>query len=117
MRAESFLPLKPVDFLVLLSLDGADRHGYGLVQDIAEHSEGRVRLVPGNLYSLLRRLLHSGLIAESDRRPVAGREDVRRRYYTLTGTGYEALRAEARRLKSLVELAEARRLLGPEEAT
>ncbi|MEE2777240.1 MAG: helix-turn-helix transcriptional regulator [Acidobacteriota bacterium] len=75
-----------------------------------------MRLVPGNLYSVLHRLLQSGLIAESDRRPVAGQEDVRRRYYTLTGTGSKVLRAEGRRLKSLVELAEDRRLLGPEEA-
>jgi DNA-binding PadR family transcriptional regulator len=114
---DTFLPLKPVDLLVLLALEREKRHGYGIVQDIEAESEGRVRLVPGNLYTVLRRLLESRLIAESSRRPVAGREDVRRRYYRLTALGHEVLVAEGQRLRSLVSVLESRRILSPERAS
>ena len=96
-----FLPLKPVDFLVLLALLREDRHGYGIVQDIDAESGGRVRLVPGNLYTILRRLLGRELIAESERRLVSGRDDVRRRYYALTDLGRRVLKAESERLREL----------------
>ena len=111
-----FLPLKPIDFLVLLALLHEDRHGYGIVRDIATETNGRIRLVPGNLYTILRRLLADGLIAESKRRPLPGREDVRRRYYRLSDLGATVLRAESRRLRDLVATVEERGLLEPGEA-
>ena len=111
-----FLPLKPIDLLVLLALLREDRHGYGIVQDIAEESGGRVRLVPGNLYTVLRRLLGDQIIAESSRRPVPGREDVRRRYYSLTDLGTRVLKAESERLRSLVAVLDQHGLLEPGEA-
>lgn len=118
MASESgdFMPLKPTDFLVLVALLREDRHGYGIVQDIAADSGGRVRLVPGNLYTVLRRLLAEELIAQSARRPVPGREDVRRRYYRLTDLGHRVLRAESERLRSLVAVVEKHGLLEPGEA-
>ena len=108
---DDILPLKPIDFLVLMVLAESERHGYGIVQDIAESTGGRIRLVPGNLYSVLRRLIHLGVIEESARRPAADLDDERRRYYAVTALGTRILKAEAERLRDLVALAEARSIL------
>lgn len=108
---DEVLPLKPVDFLVLLALSEDERHGYGLVQDIADQSGGKVQLVPGNLYSVLRRLIAIGVIVESDRRPAPDLDDQRRRYYRITPFGERVLRAEAERLRQLVSVAEARAII------
>jgi DNA-binding PadR family transcriptional regulator len=96
----SHLPLKPVDLQLLLPLADEDRHGYALVQAIEEGTNGLVRLDPGNLYRVIKRMLASGLIAESDRRAPPGEE--RRRYYRITPLGRTVLVAELRRLESLV---------------
>lgn len=105
------LPLRPVDFLVLLTLVDGERHGYGIVRDIDERTGGEVRLLPGNLYAMLRRLAKAGLVAEAERRPAADLDDERRRYYRVTELGREVASAEARRMQSLVEAAASRGLL------
>ena len=111
VRAAEHLPLKPVDFLVLLVLAGGERHGYGLTQDIARETGDTVRLVPGNLYTVLRRLLERGLIRESNRRPAPDLDDARRRYYGITPTGRAVLIAEAARMRDLVAACVARDIL------
>lgn len=108
------LPLRPADFLVLLVLAAGDRHGYGIMQDVELHSEGRVLLEAGSLYRTIRRLDQEGLLTESARRPAADRDDERRRYYRLTAFGRAVVAAEADRLRSLVRLAEAAQLLAPD---
>ena len=108
---ETLLPLKPVVFQVLLSLVDAERHGYAIVQDIAERSSARMRIEPGNLYRTLRAMLDEGLIEESDRRPAPGLDDERRRYYRITRFGRRVAAAEAARLVQLVADARARNLL------
>jgi DNA-binding PadR family transcriptional regulator len=97
-----FLPLKPLDLQLLLSLAEQERHGYGLVQAIAERSDGLVALEPGNLYRVIKRLLADGLVAETDRRTVPGLDDERRRYYRITPLGGRVLAAEIARLRALV---------------
>jgi DNA-binding PadR family transcriptional regulator len=69
---DSLLPLKPVVFQVLLSLVDGERHGYALVQDIAERTAAKIDLEPGNLYRVLKSMLEEGVIEESERRPAAG---------------------------------------------
>jgi DNA-binding PadR family transcriptional regulator len=108
------LPLKSVDFLILLMLGRSDRHGYGIMQDITEHTEGRIELEAGSLYRTIRRLQDEGLLEESARRPAADLDDERRRYYRLTPFGKRVVAAEAARLRRLVRLAEAARILAPE---
>lgn len=98
----SFLPLKPLDLQLLLSLAERERHGYALVQDIAERTEGLVALEPGNLYRVIKRLLADGLVAETDRRAVPELDDERRRYYRITPLGGRVLAAEVARLQALV---------------
>ena len=108
---DDFLPLKPVVFQVLLSLAESERHGYGIVQDIASRTAARMDLDPGNLYKSLRTMLDSGLIVESGRRPAADLDDERRRYYRITPLGRRVASAEAWRLDSLVGEARARKLM------
>jgi DNA-binding PadR family transcriptional regulator len=98
----SYLPLKPVDLQLLLSLAESERHGYGLVQAIAERTDGLVALEPGNLYRIIKRLLADGLVAETERRAVAELDDERRRYYRITPLGGRVLAAEIARLQALV---------------
>jgi DNA-binding PadR family transcriptional regulator len=108
----SFLPLRPVEFQVLLSLAQGERHGYGIMQEALSLSEGETVLEPGTLYRALRRMLAAGLVVESARRPDAERPTERRRYYRLTDLGRRVAGAEAARLQRLVGVARAARLLG-----
>ena len=107
MEPQQLLPLKPVDLHVLMTLEKGERHGYGIVTDIAEQTEGRMKLVPGNLYAVIQRLEGKGLLGETAKRPAPDLDDRRRRYYEITQFGRQVLRAEAERLKGLVGMAEA----------
>ena len=110
------LPLRSMDFLVLLMLAPGERHGYGIMQDVLAHTEGEMELEAGSLYRTIRRLADEKLLEEAARRPVADVGDERRRYYRLTPFGRRVVAAEAARLRALVRLAEQARLLQPEPA-
>ncbi len=113
---EAFLPLKPVEFLILMTVAAGERHGYGIMLDIAERTGGSVRLEAGGLYRSIRRLLADKLLTESARRPAADLDDARRRYYALSPLGTRVVAAEALRLRALVREAEASRIIDPEPA-
>ena len=104
---EEFLPLKPDAFHVLLVLLHGERHGYAIMREASERSDGRVELQAGALYRLLGRLLDDGLVAESQRRPAAEADDERRRYYRVTSLGRRTIAAEADRMASLASAARA----------
>src|SRR5262249_50194260 len=110
---DAFLPLKPVELLILTMRTGGERHGHGIRQDIGEHTKGALVLEAGNLYRSMRRLEGDGLVEESGRRPAADADDERRRYYRLTVRGKRVLAAEMLRLRDLVRLAEERRVIAP----
>jgi len=93
-RIESYLPLKPQSFHILLSLAAGEQHGYGIMQDVLERTTGKVRLWPATLYGTIRRLMEAELIEESPRRPAPELDDARRRYYRLTPLGRRVLDAE-----------------------
>ena len=105
-------PLSPAVFHILLALSAGDRHGYAIMKEAAEQSEGRVRLGPGTLYRSIQNLLSAGWIEEAEERADPASSDERRRYYRLTGVGREVVANEARRLSDLVRIARRRRLLG-----
>ncbi len=107
------LPLRPVETLILTMLTAGDRHGYGLRQDILDHTGGSLALEAGNLYRHIHRLEAAGCLAESGHRP-AGHGDERRIYYRLTPAGRKVLAAEMLRLRALVRLAEERRVIAPQ---
>lgn len=100
--------LKPSDFHLLLALLDRPLHGYALSRRMEEESEGQVRMLPGNLYAVLRRLVGEGLVTETDERPAEDRTDARRRYFAITSTGRDVLVREARRLSRTTDLLTAR---------
>ena len=98
-------------FHVLLALADKERHGYEIMQEVHERTEGTVRLGPGTLYGSIKRMLSDGLVAESAERPDPELDDERRRYYRLTDFGYRVAKAEAERLASLLKSVRAKKLL------
>ncbi len=112
-QTEDTVALTPAVFQILLALADSERHGYGIMREIALRTDGATRLGPGTLYRSIKRLLGEGLIAESDERPDPALDDERRRYYRLTVAGRQAVGAEAWRLAHLVGMARAKRVLGP----
>ena len=113
-QPESFLPLPPATFHILLALADEERHGYAILQDVEARTDGEIRLGAGTLYRSIARMVEQGLISEVTRRRSIA-DDERRRYYRLTPFGAAVARAELRRLAQLVRLARARGL-GPEPA-
>jgi DNA-binding PadR family transcriptional regulator len=108
-NAAAFLPLHTNWFHILLSLAGAEQHGYGIMQEVIERTNGAVRLWPATLYGSLKRLIADGLIEESDERPVAELDDARRRYYRLTRLGRTVLELECERLQEMVRMVQKKR--------
>lgn len=105
------LPLRPVEFEILLVLAKGESHGYAIIKEAEERSAGAVRIETGTLYRGLRRLVSAGLVEPTDRRPAPEADDERRRYFAITSFGRAVAAAEARRLKAQVEAAQARALL------
>ncbi len=102
-QPEALLPLKPLEFSILVALGEEERYGYDIVKRVSESSAGAVKLAPGNLYAVLDRLIGSRLIAEAAR---IDPEDERRRYYRITPWGRRVLEAEAARLRAVLRTAE-----------
>src|SRR6202030_3627557 len=92
---QTFIPLKTQWFHIMLSLAGGEQHGYGIMQEVLERSNGKVRLWPATLYGSLKRLIEADLIEESTDRPAPEFDDARRRYYRLTELGKQVLNAES----------------------
>ena len=115
--AEEQLPLTPAVFHILLALAGGEKHGYGIMQEIAALTDDKMRIGPGTLYGSIKRLLAGGLIEETDERPAPEMDDERRRYYRLTAFGRLVVTAEAERLFHLVKQAQLRKLLGAQKPT
>ncbi len=108
---EELQPLTPPVFHILMALADGERHGYGIMQDVARQTAGALQLGPGTLYGCLKRMLSARLLEESDERPDPALDDERRRYYRITPLGDRAVRAEARRLADAVSAAIGKRLL------
>jgi DNA-binding PadR family transcriptional regulator len=105
---KDLLPLTPPVFHILLALAEEERHGYGIMQDVARQTDGALQLGPGTLYGCLKRMLAAGLVEESGERPDLALDDERRRYYRMTPLGKRIVRAEAKRLAGAVTVALAR---------
>src|SRR5437016_5150605 len=105
---QELLPLTPPVFHILLALADEERHGYGIMQDVARQTGDALQLGPGTLYGCLKRMLAAGLVEESVERPDPALDDERRRYYRMTILGKRVVRAEAQRLAGAVTAAKAR---------
>jgi DNA-binding PadR family transcriptional regulator len=113
---ESLLPLTPAVFHILLALADGERHGYGIMQEVAALTDGQLRMGPGTLYGSIKRMMANNLIEESDERPDPELDDERRRYYRLTDFGQRVASAEAQRLLGLVRQAQLKQLLGDQKS-
>jgi len=108
---QSLLPLTAALLHVLLSLADSDKHGYAIIKEVQDRTNGDVTLGAGTLYSMLKRLLAEGLVVESGDRPDRTLDDERRRYYRLTAFGRDVAIADIRRLESLVSQARQKQLV------
>ena len=111
---EAMLPLPAATFHILMALVEGDRHGYAIIQDVADRTRGDLRMSAGTLYRSLHRMVEQGLVFEAARRPPKALDDERRRYYRISTFGKAVARAELGRLMALVRLARAQGLT-PEE--
>jgi DNA-binding PadR family transcriptional regulator len=115
-QLEGFLPLSPATFYILLALSDEDRHGYGIMQEVARQSEGKYKLGPGTFYDNLEKLIDHGVVKEVPRK--SANDDPRRRYYRMTGFGRTLFSAEISRLDNVVREAKVRlRAAKPREAS
>ena len=110
---DKHLPLRRVEFHILLSLAAGERHGYGIIQDIESRGETSGPDV-GTMYRALARMVDAGLIEAAARRPAPDSGDERRNYYRITSIGMRVARAEARRLEALMRAARVGGLLPKE---
>lgn len=115
-KPESLPSISRAALQILLALADQDRHGYAIIQDVAERTGGRTRLSPGTLYSTLKKMLEEGLIEEKRARPRRADDDPRRRYYRLTPLGRSTAGAEVARLDTLVRQARSFGLLRKRDA-
>jgi len=95
-------PLSATATYILLALGPGERHGYGIMSEVAAQTGGAVRLAPGTLYTNIKRLVAAGLIEEREQRADPDRDDQRRRYYRLTAAGQQAAVSEVTRMRTLV---------------
>ena len=107
---DGFLPLPASVMHIVVALADGEKHGYAIMRDVAELSDGVVRMGSGTLYGSIKRMLDQGLIEEADERPDPALDDQRRRYYRLTKLGHRVGAAEHRRLFALVDAARLRQL-------
>ena len=107
---EPLLPLSPAVFHILVALAAGERHGYAIMQDVAETTGGQIKMGPGTLYGTIKRMLEIGLIEECGERRDPGLGDERRRYYRMTDLGGRAASAETHRLSRIVGAARRRGL-------
>ena len=108
---QNMLPMTPAVFFVLLALAGGEKHGYAIMQEVAVLSDHKLRMGPATLYTTIQRLVDQLLVEETDK-DAGGR----RRYYRLTKSGQQILRAELERQADVVQLARLRKLMPMEDA-
>lgn len=110
-KSNSSAPLTPAVLHILLALSTRERHGYGIMKQVIEDSQGKVKMGPGTLYGSLGRMIDAGLIRESDSKVDPNLDDERRVYYAITALGQTALTQELARYDEVVALAKRNTLL------
>lgn len=107
---DSYLPLPASAMHIVVALAGGEKHGYAIMRDIDDLSDGSVTMGPGTLYGSIKRMIDQDLVEETDERPDPALDDQRRRYYRLTALGQRVGAAEQARLATLLDAARFREL-------
>lgn len=108
---KSYLPLQPHVFQILVSLLENALHGYSIIKDISQRTEGELVLGTSTLYAAIKRMVHWGLLREVSKPDGVESEDVRRRYYGATELGRQVAREEALRIRRIDQMVAATNLL------
>ena len=111
VKPEEYIPLRPAVYGILLALGDRELHGYAIMQSLAEQTGGRERLLPGTLYSSLARMVEDGLVEELEPADDDVSGGPQRRYYRRTAFGRTVARAESERLRTLLDIAVAQRIV------
>ena len=104
-------PLTPAVFHILLALADGDKHGYLIMKDVEQQTDGQLTMGPGTLYGSIKRMLTAGLIEESDQRPDPDMDDERRKYYRISSMGKAVLHEESMLLQQAVNIARRKQVL------
>jgi len=107
---EEHLPLTPAVSHIMLALAEGEKHGYAIMREVEEMTDGHLTMGPGTLYGSIKRMLGAGLVEETDPPPADEDDSERRRYYRLTGLGEKVLGAELARLDAMMRAAAARKV-------
>jgi DNA-binding PadR family transcriptional regulator len=106
------IPLKHSTYCVLLALaDGDSMHGYAIMQSVSAMTGGREAILPGTLYAALARMVDEGLIEVCKGPADDPSGGPARRYYRRTAFGRDVARVESERLRTLLDIAQARKIL------
>lgn len=103
MNPQTFLPLSPPTYAILITLGERSLHGYGIIQAFESRTGHDGTLLPGSLYNTIARMLRQNLLEEVP--PPGEDDDGRKRYYRATPLGRAVARAESERLEALLGLA------------
>jgi DNA-binding PadR family transcriptional regulator len=103
-----FLPLPASVLHILLALGNEELHGYAIMRQVEELTDGAVAMGPGTLYGAVKRMLADGLIEETAERPDPDLDDQRRRYYRVTALGARVRAADVARVETLLKNARLR---------
>ena len=108
-------PAQTMIYRVLLAMpDGESLHGYAIMQAVAEMTQGRDAILPGTLYAALARTVDEGLVETQDAPDGDPSGGPARRYYRRTSFGRAVARAESERLRALLDIAVAQKIIaGP----
>jgi len=105
-QKQAGVPLTPAVFYILLALYGQERHGYDIMRQVNEDSEGKITMGPGTLYGSIDRMTEAGFVENASNKS----PDPRRIYYRLTAKGKKVMQAELDRISLAMKIAASRQL-------
>lgn len=97
-------PLTPAMLHILLAIAGGAHHGYGIMREVAERTDGAMELGAGTLYRSIKKMLAAEWIREAGEAEPNSLGPARREY-SITAAGREVAAGEIRQLRGLVEWA------------
>lgn len=96
MGKSNDIALTEAVYYILISLY-KPLHGYGIIQNVEQISNGRVRLAAGTLYGAINTLMDKGWIEA-----LPEEKGSRKKEYIITNDGKEIVKIELRRLRELL---------------